>query len=99
MDLKLIKQRKNIYGNNFSCIAKKWKRFLNINGNNLEPRDIAIMMMLMKECRQEFIVEKLNDETLTDEERNKLLNALQDTAKDLKNYEWIAINYEEYERV
>jgi len=99
MDLKLIKERKKLYGNNFPCIASKWKRFLNINGNNLKPKDVAIMLMLMKECRQEFIVNKLNDETLTDEERNELLKALQDTAKDLKNYEWIATNYDEYKKV
>jgi len=99
MNIELIKQRKKLYGNNFPCIAEKWNKFLNINIDELEPNDVAIMMMLMKECRQEYIVEKLDDEMLTDEERKELLNALKDTQEDLKNYTWIAINYDEYEKI
>lgn len=91
IDSNIIKQRKKVYGNNFPCIAKKWSAILGIE---VEPKDVALLMAELKSCREDYIRQKLLEKVDT-----KLISALEDTQKDKANYEYIAYNYEEYEKL
>jgi len=104
VDIELIKQKKNIYGDNFECIAKEWNRFLmeKLGVTNafrgLNGAEVAAMMTLLKECRLDVISEKL--EFCEDEEiAGKLEEALSDSLKDRNNYEWIVENYNKYKKI
>lgn len=104
VDIELIKQRKNIYGDNFECIAKEWNRFLmkKLGVTNafreLNGAEVAAMMTLLKECRLDVISEKLEfcgDKKIA----GKLKEALGDSLKDRDNYKWIAENYNNYKKL
>ena len=102
IDKNLIKERKRVYGNNFEDIARVWEAYLSkklgvIGRFSITPEDVAKMMMLMKECRIDAISKKL--EECSYDEEVLLRTALQDSLDDRDNYEWIAENYEEYERL
>ena len=97
IDKNIIKQRKNIYGDNFSCIANEWSFLFQ---KNITEKQVAEAMSLMKQCRMIAIKNKL-EKTMSDDlmPLKKLNNALKDTIKDMNNYKWIAQNYEEYKRL
>ena len=104
VNVELIKQRKEVYGNNFECIAKEWSKFLKsklsvINSfRGLSGKDVAEMMAILKECRIESISEKFEfceDEKIAE----KLKEALTDSLHDRDNYEWIAENYKKYRKL
>jgi hypothetical protein len=102
IDKELIRERKIIYGNNFAEIAKLWTAYLNrklgVMGRfKVTETDVAKMMVLMKEARIDAIMEKLEDCSREDEVL--LRTALQDSLDDRDNYEWIAENFKEYERL
>jgi len=103
VDKELIKQRKEIYGDNFEDIAREWSEFIKrkisvFDSFKLKGKDVADMMVLMKECRVDVIAEKY--EFCEDEETaEKLKEALKDSLVDRDNYEWIAENYKEYKRL
>ena len=102
LNLKLMKERKRVYGDNFEAIAKVWEMYLNeklgiMDKFSVNAKDVAKMMMLMKECRIDAISKKL--EECSYEEEVLLRTALQDSLDDRDNYEWIAENYEEYKRL
>lgn len=80
-DFDLIKQRKKIYGSNFKNISEKWSHYLD---KNITIKDVAHMMMLMKECRLEVTTD---------------IDARQDTLVDFHNYKWISENIVEYENL
>ena len=103
VDIALIKQRKTIYGSNFECIAKEWEKYLKtklgtLSSFKLTCRDVAMLMVLMKECRIDAISSKLED-CPNEDVAKKLKAALEDSLKDRDNYEWIAENYEKYKRL
>jgi len=94
VDKNLIKQRKEIYGDVFSCIRNEWEHLFQ---KAMTDEDVAAAMALMKKCRIIAIQDKLSKTASNDKETLKKLNAaMEDTIKDMKNYEWIANNYEEY---
>ena len=104
VDIELIKQKKSIYGDNFECIAKKWSKFLKSKlgissaFRGLNGAEVAVMMLLMKECRLDVISEKLEfcgDKKIA----GKLKEALGDSLKDRDNYKWIAENYNNYKKL
>lgn len=92
-----IKQRKKVYGNNLPDISISWSEYLGIE---IKPKDVAMMMALMKHTRVVRIDGQLlelkikND--LDNEESNILINSLEDSKKDKSNYLFIATNYDEY---
>jgi hypothetical protein len=91
----IIKQRKAMYGSNFTCIKNKWEFLFQ---KTISERDIALAMAEMKECRMiatKQIIEKTKDKKLLKE----LKASLNDTIIDMKNYEWIANNYKEYQEL
>lgn len=101
-----IRQRKRVYGNNLKDIALLWNEYFKECGVLNKPiteKDVAKSMALMKETRLNNIKNRLNQ--LRDNMHDvsvayqiKELNiALEDTKKDLANYNFIAENYEEYE--
>jgi len=103
IDKELIKQKKQIYGDNFEDIARVWSEFIKrkisvFDGFKLKGEEVAEMMVLMKECRIDVISEKL-EECEDNETADKLKEALEDSLKDRDNYEWIAKNYKEYKRL
>jgi len=91
------------WGDNFEDIARAWSEFIKrkisvFDSFKLKGKDVADMMVLMKECRVDAIAEKY--EFCEDEETaKKLKEALRDSLKDMDNYEWIAENYKEYKRL
>jgi hypothetical protein len=95
VDKNLIKERKAIYGSNFTCIKNKWEFLFQ---KVISEREVAEAMKLMKECRIEAIKQKINK---TDNKAilKKLNKALKDSFLDKSNYEWIADNYEEYKNL
>ena len=103
VDIELIKQRKVIYGDNFECIAKEWENYLTkkigaLSSLRMSGKDVADMMVLLKECRIDVISEKY--EFCEDEELSeRLKESLIDSLKDRDNYEWIAENYKKYKRL
>jgi len=103
IDKELIKQKKQIYGDNFEDIARVWSEYIRrklcvFGGFKLKGEEVAEMMLLMKECRIDVISEKL-EECEDNETADKLKEALEDSLKDRDNYEWIAKNYKEYKRL
>ena len=102
VDKELIKERKRIYGDNFTAIAKLWTDYLSkklgtVGRFKVTRKDVAKMMKFMKEARIDVIMEKLKD--CTRDEEVLLKTALQDSLNDRDNYEWIAEHFEEYERL
>jgi len=102
VNLELMKERKKVYGDNFEAIAKVWEEYLSkklgVMGRfSVNAKDVARMMMLMKECRIDAISKKL--ENCSNDEEVLLRTALQDSLDDRDNYEWIAENYREYKRL
>lgn len=93
VDKEIIAQRKRVYGDNFKDIINNWNEYLN---TELEPKDAAMMMALMKETRINSIKSKLKGLDLLSEEANELLKGLKDSQKDKANYLWIATNWNEY---
>lgn len=99
-----IKQRKIVYGNNFPEIAKLESEYLGIK---ILPSEAAYKLALLKKVRIEFIKNKLrlikNNEDFNDSvviDRIKMLNiGLEDSIKDMNNYLWISLNYDEYEKM
>lgn len=95
VNIEIIKQRKKLYGDNFSCIKNKWEFIVQ---KILTERQVALMMAELKECRMiatKQIIEKTKDEKLLKE----LKASLEDTIIDMKNYKWIGRNYEEYKKL
>jgi hypothetical protein len=92
---KIIKQRKKLYGSNFTCIKNKWEFLFQ---KTISERDVAKAMALMKECRIEAIKEKISK---TDDKivLKKLNEALNDSITDMNNYRFIANNFEEYKNL
>ena len=102
LNLALIKQRKAMYGDNFECIAKEWneklkKRLGVLPSFRLSGDDVALLMMLMKECRIKAISDRL--EVCEQDDVKRLKEALKDSLDDRDNYEWIANNYKKYKRL
>lgn len=106
IDKETIKQRKRVYGNNFPEIAMLLNEYFKECGILKKPiteKDVAKSMALMKETRLNNIKNRLNQlrDNIYDVSvayQIKELNiALEDTKKDLANYNFIAENYEEYE--
>ena len=97
LNKKLIQQKKEIYGDNFECIANEWSFVFQ---KNITAKQVAEAMAKMKKCRMIAIKSKLEKIMSNDTMAlKKLNNALKDTIKDMGNYEWIAQNYEEYKRL
>jgi hypothetical protein len=95
VDKNLIKQRKEMYGDNFTCIKNKWEFLFQ---KIISEREVAKAMKLMKECRIEAIkqkIEQIDDKVML----KKLDKSLKDSILDKSNYEWIANNYEEYKNL
>ena len=81
VDVHLIKLRKELYGNNFPCIAKMWETYLTMRlGKTVKvtDEDVAVMMGLMKVSRL------------------AQTPAHGDSIIDLINYFWIGLNYKDY---
>lgn len=95
LDKQLIKSRKEIYGDNFACIAEHWGNYLDIQ---IEGKEVAVLMAHLKQCRIEAIEEKLSNGA-EPEIAVKLLESLKDSKKDLMNYLWIGSNFEEYKNL
>ena len=97
VDTELIKQRKAMYGDNFSNIAESWGDYLN---DSLVGEDVAHMMALMKQVRIDDTTELLNKEmkiTGDPEYIAALNNSIADSKIDQANYLWIAANWEKYD--
>lgn len=100
----IIKQRKEVYGNNFPQIADSWSRYLNIQ---VAPKDVAFMMAELKEVRINFIKNRLQDLKNSDAFDTPIIQAeiktlnygLEDSKTDKENYLWIGTNYKEYENL
>lgn len=97
-----IKRRKQIYGNNFPEIARLQSEYLGIE---ITPSQVAKSLAILKEVRINFIklklqslrdVQNFNDYIIQIQIKD-LNNGLEDSKKDLANYNWIHDNYEEYE--
>ena len=100
-----IKKRKSLYGNNFPQIAQMQSEYLGIK---VTEQDVAMNLAILKKVRIDFIKSKLKyikdtAESFDDLEilkQIKNLNvALEDSLKDFHNYLWIALNYQEYEKL
>ncbi len=95
-----IKQRKAIYGNSFSEIAKLQSEYYD---REITPKDVAMTLAILKKVRINFIKSKLKDlkekDYITQIEVKELNNGLEDSIKDYNNYLWIATNYDEYEKL
>lgn len=101
---KTIQQRKKIYGDSFKEIAKLQSEYYD---REITPKDVAMTLAILKKVRIDFIKSKLqqlkespNFSDYTTQIEIKDLNAgLEDSIKDYNNYLWIAINYNEYEKL
>ena len=102
IDKNVIKQRKKIYGNNFEEISRLQSEYLGIK---ITPSQVAKSLAILKEVRINFIklklqslrdVQNFNDYIIQIQIKD-LNNGLEDSKKDLANYNWIHDNYEEYE--
>lgn len=97
IDKSIIKQRKALYGDNFQKIADGWNKYfkLYLKDKDIEPKDVALLMALMKDVRIDATNELLKYQ-LSASTRDKLVKALEDSITDSENYRWIARNFEEY---
>lgn len=102
IDKETIKRRKEIYGNNFPEISRLQSEYLGIE---IAPKQVAKSLAILKEVRINFIklklqslrdVQNFNDYIIQIQIKD-LNNGLEDSKKDLANYNWIHDNYEEYE--
>ena len=102
IDKNIIKQRKTVYGDNFAPICERWNSYLGIK---MTPKDVAMLMALMKDTRVTHIKKELaslRDATdfLTDKslqfKYKRLKDSLEDSMTDKANYLFIATNFEEY---
>ena len=102
LDKNIIKQRKTVYGDNFAPICERWNSYLGIK---MTPKDVAMLMALMKDTRVTHIKKELaslRDATdfLTDKslqfKYKRLKDSLEDSMTDKANYLFIATNFEEY---
>lgn len=101
---KTISQRKAVYGNSFTKLAKLWSEYLDVK---ITEKDVAMSLALLKQVRIEDIKIKLQNikenEDFNDifvlEQIKKLNEGLADSVKDYNNYLWVSYNYEEYERL
>lgn len=99
-----IKQRKALYGNNFKEIAILMSLYLE---KEVSEKDVAMNLAILKEVRIRFIKNKLQllkndinfDTFFIQKQIEQLRNGLEDSLKDFHNYLWIALNYEEYEKL
>ena len=99
-----IKKRKSLYGNNFKEISKLQSEYLGIK---VTEKDVAMNLAILKKVRIDFIKSKLQE--LKENPRfgdydiqiqiKGLNDGLLDSTIDFNNYLWIALNYEEYERL
>ncbi len=102
IDKEIIKRRKEIYGDSFKEIARLQSEYLEIE---ITPKQVAKSLAILKEVRINFIklklqslrdVQNFNDYIIQIQIKD-LNNGLEDSKKDLANYNWIHDNYEEYE--
>ena len=91
----IIKQRKAMYGDNFTCIKNKWEFLFQ---KIITEKDVAMAMAEMKECRIEAIKQKI-ERTDDKKELNKLNKAINDSITDRNNYLAIANNYDWYKKL
>lgn len=101
---KTIQQRKSIYGDSFKEIARLESEYL---GFKITPQQVSYKLAILKQVRINFIKAKLQE--LKDNPRfsdydiqiqiKELKNGLEDSQKDFHNYLWIALNYQEYEKL
>lgn len=95
VDKKLIAHKKSIYGDNFNDIAEQFNAYL---GHELEDdlngKNVAYMMHLMKEVRV-----KRCKELLEKEFKQEYIDALNDSMRDSEAYLWISKNWEEYKEL
>lgn len=86
IDMNIVKQRSEVYGNCFPLIAKMWTSYL---GKLVNPQEVAQMMAMMKYARMWMLIDK------------GMLNSPEydDSKKDYDNYCWITNNYEEYSKM
>lgn len=105
IDKELIRQKKAVYGDNFLPICERWNSFL---GVKLEPKDVAMMMALLKETRILHIknsLDELRKNPMFLEDKSllfkckRLSDSLEDSLKDKANYLFIATNFEEYKKL
>ena len=105
IDKDLIKQKKEVYGDNFAPICERWNSYLGIK---ITPKDVAMMMALLKETRVAHIKKNLADlketpDFLTDKslqfKYKRLKDSLDDSVADKANYLFIATNFEEYQKI
>ena len=99
-----IKKRKSLYGNNFPQIAQMQSEYLGIK---VTEQDVAMNLAILKQVRINFIKAKLQE--LKDNPRfsdydiqtqiKDLNSGLEDSLKDFHNYLFIALNYQEYEKL
>ena len=99
IDKNIISDRKKLYGDNFKCIARMWTlKLRTIQTEDLTDMDVASMMALMKQCRINAIVKKLDNVT-NKRDKAKLIKALEDSRTDMSNYLAIAENIEWYRSI
>lgn len=99
-----IKKRKAVYGNNFPKIAALQTEYL---GYKVAPKDVAMSLAILKRVRIDFIKSKLQllkkdvdfDSVFIQLQIKDLNHGLEDSLKDYNNYLWIALNYDEYEKL
>ena len=99
-----IKKRKSLYGNNFKEISKLQSEYLGIK---VTEQDVAMNLAILKKVRIDFIESKLLE--LRESPRfydydiqiqiKDLNSGLEDSLKDFHNYLFIALNYQEYEKL
>lgn len=96
-----IKQRKAIYGNNLPKISELESEYLGIK---ITPQQVAYKMAILKYVRIEDIRAKLQVLKVSEsfnsyivQEQIKQLNlGLEDSIKDMNNYLFISMFYDEY---
>ncbi len=101
VDLSVIKQRKSVYGDNFSEIAKMWSKIMSVQEHAKDdvmyftPASVALYMADLKRVRIAHIDKELAKFPLPDR-GIELYASRDDSIVDRDNYMWIAENFEEY---
>ncbi|NCB03416.1 MAG: hypothetical protein EOM67_14860 [Spirochaetia bacterium] len=95
LDLRLIKTRKEEYGNNLPDMAKDWT-LMTEGKYQFTPEKVAEFLSNLKQNRIKFIIEALKTTTIGTDKYFNLKKALEDSFTDRDNYLWIADHYTEY---
>ena len=105
IDINLIKEKKEVYGDNFAPICERWNSYL---GVKITPVDVAMLLALAEETIILHVKGQLNEtKESVDFSINRnlqfkyeiLKNKLALNMTNKANYLFIATNFEEYKRL